>query len=83
MFLFNSLFIVQFFVFCFFFKQGGGGVRPGGYAGLSQRWLWDYYMMVGAHLLVCQMSPMQVWRLHLAAQQPSCFLSVMWHVEAL
>jgi hypothetical protein len=33
-------------------------------------------MMLGAHLLVCRMSPKQVWR------QPSCFLSVMWRGEA-
>jgi hypothetical protein len=31
-----------------------------GYAFLSQGWLWEYHMMLGAHLLVCQMSPKQV-----------------------
>jgi hypothetical protein len=35
-------------------------------------------MMVGAHLLVCRMSPKQVWSRHLAMH----FLSVMWHGEA-
>jgi hypothetical protein len=38
--------------------------------------------MLGAHLLVCQMSPRQVWSQPLVVQQPSCFLSVMWHGEA-
>jgi hypothetical protein len=40
-------------------------------------------MMLGAHLLVCQMSPKQVWSQHLAAREPSCFLSVTWLGEAL
>jgi hypothetical protein len=40
-------------------------------------------MMLGAHLLVCKMSPKQVWSWHLALQEPSCFLSVMWCGEAL
>jgi hypothetical protein len=31
-----------------------------------------------AHLLVCWMSPEQVWSPHLAVWEPSCFLSVMW-----
>jgi hypothetical protein len=29
------------------------------------------------------MSPKQVWSQHLAALEPSCFLSVTWHGEAL
>jgi hypothetical protein len=55
--LFSSLFIIQFFgVFC----------CPGSYAGLSQGWLWEYYM-----LLIC--SPTG---LHL----PSRFgASIWWH----
>jgi hypothetical protein len=36
-----------------------------------------------AHLLICQMSPKQVWSRSLAVQEPSCFLSVTWHGEAL
>jgi hypothetical protein len=40
-------------------------------------------MMLGAHLLVCQMSPKQVWRQQLVVQEPSCFLIVMWLGEAL
>jgi hypothetical protein len=39
-------------------------------------------MTLGAHLLACQMSPKQVWSQHMGAQQPSCFLSVMWPGEA-
>jgi hypothetical protein len=35
------------------------------------------------HLLICWMSPKQVWSWRLAAQEPSCFLSVMWHRESL
>jgi hypothetical protein len=38
-------------------------------------------MMIGAHLLVCQMSPKQVWSWFLVVQQSSCFLSVMQHGE--
>jgi hypothetical protein len=34
-------------------------------------------MMLGAHLLVYQVSPKKFWSQHLAVQQPSWFLSVM------
>jgi hypothetical protein len=37
------------FSFVFFFA-GGGSVFPGGYAGLSEGWLWEYHLMFGAHL---------------------------------
>jgi hypothetical protein len=33
--------------------------------------------------LVCWMSHKQVWNQHLAVWEPSCFLTVMWHGEAL
>jgi hypothetical protein len=59
---FSSLFIQVFFFF-----QGRGSVCPGCYAGLSQGCLGEYYMMLGAHLLVCWMSPKQVWSRHLVA----------------
>jgi hypothetical protein len=37
-----------------------------------------------AYLLTCwSVSPKQVWSWHLVAHEPSCFLSVMWHEEAL
>jgi hypothetical protein len=39
--------------------------------------------MLGAHLLLCQMSPKQVWSQLLVVQEPSCFLSVRWRGEAL
>jgi hypothetical protein len=42
----------------------------------------ENHMMLGAHLLVCQMSPKQVWSQHLAAWQLSCFLIVTWHGKA-
>jgi hypothetical protein len=66
-----------------FFFAGRGVSLPGGYAGLSQGWLWEYCVMLGAHLLVCQMSPKQVWSLQRVAWEPSCFFSVTWHREAL
>jgi hypothetical protein len=45
-------------------------------------WLGESCMMLGAHLLVCWMSPRQVWSQHLVAWQPSSFLSVRWCGEA-
>jgi hypothetical protein len=45
--------------------------------------LGEYLMTLGAHLLVCQMSPKQVWSWRLVAWEPSCFLSVTWCGEAL
>jgi hypothetical protein len=58
-FLFSSLFIVQ---FLFIYLLWGRGLNcPGGYAGLSQGWLWEYHMMLCDHLFVCRMSPKQVW----------------------
>jgi hypothetical protein len=70
--------LFSFFVFVFVFLQGRGSVCPGGYAGLSQGWLGEYCMMLGAHLLICQMSPKEFWSQHLVLLQPSCFLSVTW-----
>jgi hypothetical protein len=68
----------QFLVYSFLLG-GGGSVCPGCYAGLSQGWLWEYHVMLVAHLLICRMSSKQVWSLCLVAWEPSCFLSVMWH----
>jgi hypothetical protein len=75
----------QFFVYCsvFCFFVRWGSVCPGAYAGLSQGWLWEYHMTLGAHLLVCGMSPKQVWSQRLVNLELSYFLSVMWHGEAL
>jgi hypothetical protein len=54
-----------------------------GLASLSQGLLGEYCVMLGDHLLVCQMFHKQVWSQHLAAWDPSCFLSITWHGEAL
>jgi hypothetical protein len=71
-------------LFSFFFPcRAGISVCLGCYAGLSQGWLVEYCMMLVAHLLVCQMSPKQVWSQCLAAWGLSCFFSVMWCGEAL
>jgi hypothetical protein len=73
---FNSLFIVQFSLFA-----GEGQFAQGlcwfilGVDGVN-------CVMLGTHLLVCQMSPKQVWSQCLAAQQRSCFLSVTWCGDA-
>jgi hypothetical protein len=47
-FLSSSLFIIQFFCFCFFVGRGASLFR--GYAGLSLGWLWEYSM-----LLICSL----------------------------
>jgi hypothetical protein len=39
-FLYSYFFIIQFFFVCFVFLHGLGSVCPGGYAVLSQGWLW-------------------------------------------
>jgi hypothetical protein len=77
---FSSLFIVQ---FIFFFLQGRASVSlPRGPCWFILEVSRGNCMTVGVHLLVCQMSPKQVWSQHLVAQQPSSFLSVTWHGEA-
>jgi hypothetical protein len=43
----------------------------------------EYHVMLGAHLLDCQMSPKQVWNWLLEVQEPSYFLGVTWCGEAL
>jgi hypothetical protein len=82
MFLFSSLFIIQFFFFFFFFFCWVG-------VSLSRELCWSISGVgVGipraAYLLTCwSASPKQVWSQCLAAREPSCFLSVTWHREAL
>jgi hypothetical protein len=49
--LFSSLFIQTFFSFVFFCRVGYSLLW--GYAGLSQGWLGEYHVTLGAHLLVC------------------------------
>jgi hypothetical protein len=38
--------LFQFLVYYSFFFVGQGSVCPGGYAGLSQGWLWEYHVML-------------------------------------
>jgi hypothetical protein len=66
--LFSVPCFVQFFWFlCLFLFFDGGSVCPGGFAGLSEWWLGEYHVTLGVHLLVCRMSPKQVWSWHLVA----------------
>jgi hypothetical protein len=80
-FLFSSLFIIQGFCVCVcgagsHFVQDTMVVYPRGNYGNTACHLF-------AHLLVCWMSPRQVWSWHLVAWEPSYFFSVTWHREAL
>jgi hypothetical protein len=77
---FQYLFYCSVFCCCCFVGQGG----------LSAQWAmlvypmggWgEYHVMLGAYLLVCRMSPKQAWSWHMVAQEPSCFLSVIWYGE--
>jgi hypothetical protein len=77
-FLFSSLFIYLFI----FFSGREVSLSMGLYWFISG-WLWQYRMTLVAHLLVCRMSPKQDWSQCLVTQEPSCFLRVMWHGEAL
>jgi hypothetical protein len=80
--LFSSLFIIQgFFVSVFVFCRSG--------VSLSRGLCWfipgvAVVILHATYFLTCwSVSPKQVWSWHLVAQEPSCFLSVTWHVEAL
>jgi hypothetical protein len=62
-----------------------GSVCQGGYAGLSQGWLVEYRVTLGAHLLVWQVSPKQVWSqqpevvaAHLFSQCNMAWRSFLW-----
>jgi hypothetical protein len=76
-FLFSSLFIIQFFFF--FLRSRVSLLRglcwfiPGVAVGIPGV----------TYLLTCSASPKQFWSQCLAAWEPSCFLSVKWHGEAL
>jgi hypothetical protein len=76
LFLFSSLLIIQ-----FFFKAEGS-VCTGGYASLSQRWLWEYPV---THILPVGLPDIFQVGLELACRRKGAhhFLSVMWHGEAL
>jgi hypothetical protein len=75
-------FLVYYWVFIFYCRTGGQSVQgallvcPRGDCGDTA---WHLF----AHIMVYWMSPKQVWCCLLVAQEPSCFLSVMWHGEAL
>jgi hypothetical protein len=43
------------------FWQGSGVSLSIGLCWFILGWLWEYHLRLGAHLLVCQMSPKQVW----------------------
>jgi hypothetical protein len=71
---FSSLFIVQVFLLLFV----GGSVCPGGSAGLSQGWLREYRMMLGAHLFDLPNVSQQAWSWCLVACLPSKFGAGIW-----
>jgi hypothetical protein len=75
--LFSSLFIIQFFFFCragVSLSRGLCWFIPGVAVGVS----------CATYLLTCWCEfPKPVWSLHLAAREPSCFLSGLWHGVAL
>jgi hypothetical protein len=92
---FSSLFIVQFFfcmcVGCFLYVWGVGRGGAGGGDQSAQGAMLVYprdswgnsAWCLALTCLVCQMTPKQVWSRCLAAQEPSCFVSVTWHGEVL
>jgi hypothetical protein len=76
------LFCCYCLLFSFSFFPGWGSVCPGGYADLAQGSLWEYLVPLsspcGPHL------PKPSGRCHLAAaQEPSCFLYLMWSGDAM
>jgi hypothetical protein len=78
--LFSSLFIIQFLFGIFFCKaevnlsRGLCWFIPGVAVGVPH----------ATYLLTCwSASPKWVWSWHLVVREASCFLSVMWHEEAL
>jgi hypothetical protein len=80
---FPFYFLVYYSVFCLFVLRGRGQsvqgallIYPRGGCGITVCHLF-------AHLLVCWMSPKQVWSWRLAARETSCFLSVMCCGKAL
>jgi hypothetical protein len=72
----------QFLTYCLVFSflfAGQGVILPRELCWFIPGVVGEYYMTLGAHLLVCQMSPKQVWSWHL---MPWCYLFVTWHGEA-
>jgi hypothetical protein len=77
-FLFSSLFIIQ----VFFVGRRGQSAQEAMlvYSGVV---CGNTACCLFAHLLVCCMPPKQIWSQCVLAWEPSCFLSVTWHREAL
>jgi hypothetical protein len=74
----------QFLVFCslFFPWKGRRSVCPGAMLVYPRGGWGNTTWPLVFTCLVCWISPKQVWSQHLATQQPSSFLIVMWHGEA-
>jgi hypothetical protein len=70
-------------LFNFFWWGGGGHSAQGAMLVYLRGGCGNTTCCLFAHQLVCCASPKQVWSQHLAAQEPSCFLSVMWLGETL
>jgi hypothetical protein len=78
-FLFSSLFIIQ-----FFFTEQRRGQSAQGAMLIYPRGGWgNTVWCLVLTCLVCQMSPKQFRSWLMAVQEPSCFLSVTWHGAAL
>jgi hypothetical protein len=69
-----------FLVYCSFFFLCGTIIVPRGQCWFISGVLWEYPMMLGAHLLVCWMSPKHVWSWHLLAIRALLFsqCNVVW-----
>jgi hypothetical protein len=81
MFFFSFLFIIQgFFFFC---RAGGGQSVQEAMLVYTKGGCGNITCHLFAHLLVCWMSPKEVSSQSLAAWEPSCFLGVTRHREAL
>jgi hypothetical protein len=65
-----------------FFFAWEGSVSPGGYVGLSQGWLGEYCVALGAYLFGLLNVSQERLETGSGGTEPSCFLSVTWHEEA-
>jgi hypothetical protein len=76
--------VCSFFIFLFIvlvFLGGVGSVCTGSYACLSQGWLREYHIMLGAHLFGMPNVFQAGLKLASASTGALLFLSVMWHGE--
>jgi hypothetical protein len=71
---------VCYFSVCCLFSFFYAGEEGQSAQGSIQGWLGEYCVMLGVHLLVCRMSPKQVWRQHLALVGAILFtqFNVVW-----